>query len=73
YDLVSHGLSPYLRGTRPFALIWAIMLRFIGQVFNDIRFTITADFIAYAIRSHWHIETKLHWQLESVLVKTDSA
>ncbi|WP_422146149.1 hypothetical protein [Xenorhabdus bovienii] len=32
-----------------------------------------ADFIAYAIRSHWHIETKLHWQLESVLVKTDSA
>ncbi|MCB4427117.1 ISAs1 family transposase, partial [Xenorhabdus nematophila] len=23
-----------------------------------------ADFIAYAIRSHWHIETKLHWQLD---------
>ncbi|CDG96822.1 H repeat-associated protein YhhI (fragment) [Xenorhabdus bovienii str. puntauvense] len=24
----------------------------------------SADFIACAIRSHWHIETKLHWQLD---------
>ncbi len=24
----------------------------------------SADFIAYAIRSHWHIENKLHWQLD---------
>ncbi|PHM22693.1 hypothetical protein Xehl_03460 [Xenorhabdus ehlersii] len=24
----------------------------------------TAQFIAYAIRSHWHIESKLHWQLD---------
>jgi predicted transposase YbfD/YdcC len=23
-----------------------------------------ADFIAHAIRSHWHIENKLHWQLD---------
>ncbi|WP_340617318.1 ISAs1 family transposase, partial [Xenorhabdus entomophaga] len=24
----------------------------------------SAEFIAYAIRSHWHIENKLHWQLD---------
>ncbi|WP_373567281.1 ISAs1 family transposase [Xenorhabdus yunnanensis] len=23
-----------------------------------------AEFIAYAIRSHWYIENKLHWQLD---------
>lgn len=23
-----------------------------------------AEFIAYAIRSHWHVENKLHWQLD---------
>ncbi|WP_426578221.1 hypothetical protein ACP179_10830 [Xenorhabdus stockiae] len=24
----------------------------------------TAQFIAYAIRCHWHLESKLHWQLD---------
>jgi predicted transposase YbfD/YdcC len=23
-----------------------------------------AEFIAHAIRSHWHVENKLHWQLD---------
>ena len=24
----------------------------------------TAEFVADAIRSHWHVENKLHWQLD---------
>ncbi|WDE07325.1 ISAs1 family transposase [Thalassomonas viridans] len=41
-----------------------------GKVSRDKRYYITshadksAEFLAMAIRSHWHVENKLHWQLD---------
>ena len=41
-----------------------------GVTSNEKRYYITshedktAEFIAHAIRSHWHVENKLHWQLD---------
>jgi predicted transposase YbfD/YdcC len=41
-----------------------------GKTSNEKRYYITshkdksAEFIAHAIRCHWHVENKLHWQLD---------